>query len=54
MMRVSNLFHRSWLTDNRQNRLKVVSAANYAMNENPERMFIYGVTMISQIVRAVS
>jgi hypothetical protein len=35
-----------------QNRLKVVSAANYAMNENPERMFIYGVTVISLIYAA--
>lgn len=43
---LSRLF---WLTDIGQNRLKVVSAANYAMNKNPERMFIYGVMMISFI-----
>jgi len=38
-----------WLTDIGQNRLKVVGAANYAMNENPERMFIYGVMIISLV-----
>jgi len=49
---LSYFWHHPWLTDIRRNRLNVVSAANYAMDENPEQMFIHAVTMISLIYAA--